>query len=168
MAVVSEAHQLAIPTSSTMMYGHVESPLHRAAHLDKLRRIQKQTGGFTEFVPLSFVYPNTELYKRRLCGPGTSGTTELKMHAIARIMLNGQIDNIQVSWVKLGVRLAQICLGAGASDLGGTLMEEHISKSAGGGVHATLTPDDLKKIIQDINRIPVQRTTTYEVLEVTE
>jgi len=149
-----------------MMYGHVETPLQRVAHLDLLRKMQEETGGFTEFVPLSFVYPNTELYRRGLCGSGTSGTTELKVHAISRIMLNGRIDNVQVSWVKLGVRLAQICLGAGANDLGGTLMEEHISRSAGGGVSTTLGPEDLKRIIRDIHRIPVQRTTTYEVVEV--
>ena len=167
MEVIGEAHRLGIPTSSTMMYGHVESPLQRAAHLDQLRSLQKKTGGFTEFVPLSFVYPDTELYRRGLCGPGTSGISELKVHAISRIMLNGQIDNIQVSWVKLGARLAQVCLGAGANDLGGTLMEEHISRSAGGGAPTILTPDDFKRMIRDLNRVPVQRTTTYEVVEVT-
>jgi 7,8-didemethyl-8-hydroxy-5-deazariboflavin synthase CofH subunit len=163
--VVGEAHSIGIPTSSTMMYGHVESAMQRAGHLDQLRRIQKQTGGFTEFVPLSFVYANTELYRRKLTGPGASGTTELKVHAIARIMLNGSIDNVQVSWVKLGTRLAQICLSAGASDLGGTLMEEHISRSAGVGRFEMLTVEDLRRLVLESGRIPVQRTTTYELVE---
>lgn len=163
--VISDAHTIGIPTSSTMMYGHVESPAQRAVHLDQLREIQKRTGGFTEFVPLSFVYPNTELYRQGRSGPGTSGTTELKVHAIARIMLNGFIENVQASWVKLGVRLAQICLSAGANDLGGTLMEENISRSAGAETPDMLTIQDLSRIILDCGRIPVQRTTTYEVVE---
>lgn len=164
--VISTAHRLGIPTSATMMYGHVEKPWHRAAHISLIRDIQKRTGGFTEFVPLSFVHPNTELYRRGLCGPGTSGATELKAHAIARIMLYGHINNIQVSWVKLGKRLAQLCLGAGGNDLGGTLMEENISRMAGSNSPTAMSPGELKGMIRDIGRVPVERNTTYNTVGV--
>ena len=164
--VISAAHQLHIPTSATMMYGHIEKPVHRALHLNIIRSMQKQEGCFTEFVPLRFIHANTDLYKQGLCGPQLSGMEDIKVHAIARLMLNGFINNIQVSWVKLGKRLAQVCLFAGANDFGGTLMEEHISRLAGSHSPSFLTVEEFEELIKSCNRTPVQRTTTYEVIKV--
>ncbi|NLC38345.1 MAG: 5-amino-6-(D-ribitylamino)uracil--L-tyrosine 4-hydroxyphenyl transferase CofH [Clostridia bacterium] len=162
--VMKTAHHLGIPSSATMMYGHLEKPWHLAAHLQIIREIQKETQGFTEFVPLSFIHPNTELFRRGYCGPGASGLMDLKVFAVSRIMLNGFIDNIQVSWVKLGRKLAQICLWAGGNDLGGTLMEEHISRMAGASTPSQMSIDDLRSLIEQSGRRPVQRTTTYDLL----
>ncbi|MEM3004208.1 MAG: 5-amino-6-(D-ribitylamino)uracil--L-tyrosine 4-hydroxyphenyl transferase CofH [Candidatus Bathyarchaeia archaeon] len=120
--VVKEAHRQGIPTTSTIMYGHIEEPRHWAEHLELIRKIQKETGRFTEFIPLSFVYPKTALYRIDGARPGATGAEDLKMHAVSRLMLNSSVRNIQVSWVKLGPKLAQICLLAGANDLGGTMM----------------------------------------------
>ena len=164
--VISAAHQLHIPTSATMMYGHIEQPVHRAMHLNIIRSMQKQEGYFTEFVPLRFIYANTDLYKLGLCDPQISGMEDIKVHAIARLMLNGFINNIQVSWVKLGKQLAQVCLYAGANDLGGTLMEENISRLAGSHSPSFLTVEEFENLIKSCNRTPVQRTTTYEVIKV--
>jgi FO synthase subunit 2 len=164
--VIRVAHQLHIPSSATMMYGHIEQPVHRAMHLHIIRSMQKQGGRFTEFVPLRFIYANTDLYKKGLYKPQISGIEDIKVHAIARIMLNGFIDNIQVSWVKLGKQLAQACLYAGANDLGGTLMEEHISKMAGSNSPSCMTIKELEALIKYCNKTPVQRTTTYEVFKV--
>jgi 7,8-didemethyl-8-hydroxy-5-deazariboflavin synthase CofH subunit len=163
--VITTAHHLNIPTTATMMYGHVEKPEHRAMHLDIVRNIQKNGGLFTEFVPLRFVYKNTELFRRFGCGPHVPAFEDIKVHAVARIMLNGYIDNIQVSWVKLGKRAAQVCLFAGANDLGGTLMEEHISSSAGSQSPTSLTAEELKELIHSCERIPVERTTLYKTAE---
>ena len=163
--VITTAHEEGIPTSATMMYGHIEQPWQMATHLEIIRNIQKATGGFTEFVPLSFVHNNTPLYQRGLCGSGASGIMDLKVHAIARIMLNGLINNIQVSWVKLGRRLAQVCLAAGANDVGGTLMEENISRMAGSTSPAGLNVQELQDIITACGRIPAQRSTTYQILD---
>jgi len=162
--VIATAHRLAIPTTSTMLYGHVEGREHRARHLDRIRRMQKTGGRFTEFIPLRFVYPNTVLYRQEGCGPQVSGMEDLKVHAISRLMLNGHIDNIQVSWVKLGLKLAQVCLSAGANDLGGTLMEEHISSSAGSFAPPSLTVRELQEMIRACERTPRQRTTTYGIV----
>jgi 7,8-didemethyl-8-hydroxy-5-deazariboflavin synthase CofH subunit len=160
--VVSEAHQLGIRSSATMMYGHIEQPAHRAVHMDLIRRMQKQGGGFTEFVPLRFISANTDLYRRGLCGLPISGVEDIKVHAIARIFFHGVIDNIQVSWVKLGRGLAEVCLHAGGNDLGGTLMEEHISRAAGCHSPSSMTVEELEELIRSCHRVPVQRTTTYE------
>ena len=164
--VIRLAHQLHIPSSATMMYGHIEQPVHRAMHLHIIRSMQKQGGRFTEFVPLRFIYANTDLYKKGLYKPQISGIEDIKVHAIARIMLNGFIDNIQVSWVKLGKQLAQACLYAGANDLGGTLMEEHISRMAGSNSPSFMTVKELEALIKSCNKTPVQRTTIYEVFKV--
>lgn len=164
VTVIKTAHQVGLPSTSTMMYGHVETPDHWARHLSLLRDIQKTTGGFTEFVPLSFIHPNTVLYKRGLVRPWVSGTAEIKVHAVARIMLNGYINNIQVSWVKLGPKLAQVCLEAGANDLGGTLTEERISSSAGATWGQSMAEEELCRLINDVDRTPAQRTTTYQIV----
>jgi len=162
--VVKTAHKLKIPTTCTIMYGHVDKPEHWASHITLLRELQKETFGFTEFVPLSFVHSNTPIYKKGVARPGATGVQDLKMHAISRLMLNDYIKNIQVSWVKLGPRLAQICLNAGANDFGGTLMNESISRAAGAVSSQVMRPEEIKRLIYDIGRVPAQRTTTYQIL----
>ncbi len=164
--IIKSAHKLGIPTSSTMMYGHVETERDKAIHLDILRRIQKSTWGFTEFVPLSFVHEKTKLFQTGLSRPGATGLEDIKVHAIARLMLGNLIKNIQVSWVKLGVKFAQFCLNVGANDFGGTLMEENISKVAGAKSGEYLPPSEIERIIRDCGRIPAQRTTTYEIIKI--
>ena len=163
--VVKTAHKMAIPTTSTIMYGHVDRPEHWARHITLLREIQKETSGFTEFVPLSFVHENTPIYKDSIARPGATGSEDVKMHAISRLMLNNRIPNIQVSWVKLGPKLAQVCLNAGANDFGGTLMEESISRAAGATYGQLISPAEIKRLIRDMGRIPAQRTTTYQILK---
>jgi FO synthase len=161
--VVRTAHQLGIPTTSTMMYGHVEAPEHWVKQLSLLRDIQKETGGFTEFVPLGFVHTNTDLFKTGIARPGPTADESLKMHALARLMLRGWIDNIQVSWVKLGRKLSQRCLQAGANDFGGTLMDENISRLAGATAGQYMPPQEFRQLIREIGRVPAERTTTYTI-----
>lgn len=163
--VIKAAHRLGIRTTSTMMYGHIENANHQARHLAVLRDIQEETGGFTEFVPLSFVHAKTKLYQDGVARAGTDGLTELKVHAVARLMLDGYIANIQVSWVKLGKRLAQVCLAAGANDFGGTLFEEKIAAAAGADTPGGMTEEEIVKAIKDTGRTPVKRTTLYEFLD---
>ncbi|MEM1658786.1 MAG: 5-amino-6-(D-ribitylamino)uracil--L-tyrosine 4-hydroxyphenyl transferase CofH [Candidatus Jordarchaeales archaeon] len=164
--IIKAAHRIGIPTSSTMMYGHIESERDKAVHIDILRRIQRSTGGFTEFVPLSFIHEKTSLYRMGLSKPGATGLEDVKVYAISRLMLGDVIRNIQVSWVKLGVKFAQFCLNAGANDFGGTLMEENISRFAGSTSGEYLPPSEIERIIRDCGRIPAQRTTTYEIIKV--
>ena len=162
--VVETAHMAGIPTTATMMYGHVETVEERIEHLILIRELQRRTGGFTEFVPLPFLPRNNELGERLLRERGferVNGTDDLKVHAIARIILHTHINNIQASWVKLGVKLAQIALHCGASDLGGTLMEERISKSAGATSGEYLAPSKLNTIIREAGREPAIRDTLY-------
>ncbi|MET3662408.1 5-amino-6-(D-ribitylamino)uracil--L-tyrosine 4-hydroxyphenyl transferase CofH [Aquamicrobium ahrensii] len=164
--IIRAAHRQKIPTTSTIMYGHIDGPAHWAAHIDRLRSIQKDTGGFTELVPLGFIHENTRLY-RNVPGvrPGPSMTENLKMHAVARIMLQGYIDNIQASWVKLGPEMAQTMLACGVNDLGGTLMNESISRAAGSRYGQEITPLEMVSIIRAAGRIPVQRNTLYQTIE---
>jgi FO synthase subunit 2 len=167
--VIRTAHSLGIPTTSTIMYGHLETPLHWVKHLNLLRDIQKETRGFTEFVPLSMVYQEAPMYHGRLASSlrlGPSGNEVIKMHAIARLMLGGSIRNIQSSWVKEGPRLAQYLLSAGANDLGGTLMNESISTSAGARYGQLVPPRQLRRLIRDAGRIPAERRTNYELIKV--
>ena len=162
--VVRLAHSLDIPTTSTIMYGHLESSMQKAKHLDILKDIQRDIHGFTEFVPLSFVHNEAPMYfNGAIPGirPGPSGNEVMKMHAVSRIMLNGYIDNIQVSWVKEGARMSQVLLGAGTNDLGGTLINESISTAAGARYGQLLKPMHIRSIIMEAGRIPVQRTTLY-------
>jgi FO synthase subunit 2 len=165
--VVTTAHALGIRTTSTIMYGHVETPAHWVRHLALLRSIQKDTGGFTEFVPLSLIHSEAPMYARRLVPgvrPGATGVEVLRMHALARLMLGPTIRNIQASWVKEGPKLAQVLLDAGANDLGGTLINESISTSAGAGHGQLVPPAELKRLIRDAGRIPAQRDTVYGIL----
>lgn len=165
--VITTAHSLGIPTTSTIMYGHVETPHHCARHLLLLRDLQRQTGGFTEFVPLSFVHTEAPMFTDHLVKdvrPGATGSEVLKMHAVARLVLNSDIPNIQVSWVKEGLKLSQLCLAAGANDLGGTLINESISTAAGAQHGQMVRPRDLRQCILEAGRIPAERSTTYRVL----
>jgi 7,8-didemethyl-8-hydroxy-5-deazariboflavin synthase CofH subunit len=159
--VVRTAHQCGIRSTSTLMYGHVETPAHWVNQLLLLRDIQEQTGGFTEFVPLGFVHQNTLLYQQGLARPGPTLAEHLKIHALARIMLAGAINNIQVSWVKLNRRLSQLCLHAGANDYGGTLMEENISREAGATAGQYTSAEEFQSLILETGRIPAERNTTY-------
>ena len=167
--VITSAHKLKIPTTSTIMYGHVETMEDRAKHLDLLRSIQKQTNGFTEFVPLSFVHKEAPMYNHNLVkgiAPGPTGQDVIKMHAVSRIMLNNFINNIQVSWVKEGAKMAQLLLEAGVNDFGGTLINESISTSAGSEFGQLMRPKEIRSLIQSAGRVPTQRNSVYGIIKV--
>ena len=159
--VIRTAHRLGIRSTSTLMYGHLETPDHWVNQLQVFREIQQETGGFTEFVPLGFVHSNTLLFHQGLVRPGPTLSEHLKIHALSRIMLAGSINNIQVSWVKLNRKLSQLCLHSGANDYGGTLMEENISREAGATAGQYTSPEDFQSLILEIGRIPAERNTTY-------
>jgi FO synthase subunit 2 len=165
--VITTAHALGIPTTSTIMYGHVETERDCARHLLLVRDLQRRSGGFTEFVPLSFVHSEAPMYTDGLVKgvrAGPTGMGVLKMHAVARLVLNRDIPNLQVSWVKEGLRLSQACLAAGASDLGGTLINESISTSAGARHGQLVRPCDLRRLIREAGRVPAERSTLYRHL----
>jgi len=164
--VIRTAHRCGIRSTSTLMYGHVETPEHWVNQLLLLRSIQNETGGFTEFVPLGFVHNNTLLFHQGLSRPGPTLAEHLKIHALARLMLAGSINNIQVSWVKLNRRLSQLCLHAGANDYGGTLMEENISREAGATAGQHTRPEEFQSLIREIGRIPAERNTTYSRIQI--
>jgi len=167
--VIKSAHALKIPTTSTIMYGHVETAENKAKHLELIRSIQKQTNGFTEFVPLSFVHKEAPMYNNNLVrgiSPGPTGNEVVKMHAISRIMLNNYINNIQVSWVKEGVKMSQVLLGAGVNDFGGTLINESISTSAGSEFGQVMKPMEIRSIITSAGRVPAQRNSVYGIIKV--
>jgi len=150
------------------MFGHVETSLHKARHLETIRELQKQNGKFTEFVPLSFVHLEAPMFNFGLVQnmrPGPDGIEIIKMHAISRIMLDGLIDNIQVSWVKEGLRMSQILLDCGVNDFGGTLMNESISTAAGAQHGQLMKPKEIRTIIRSAGRIPAQRTTLYNLID---
>ncbi|WP_395694042.1 bifunctional FO biosynthesis protein CofGH [Nocardioides sp.] len=159
--VVTTAHRVGIPTTSTMMYGHVDNPRHWVGHLRVLSKIQDETAGFTEFVPLPFVHTSAPIYLAGVARPGPTLRDNLAVHAMARILLHGRIPNIQTSWVKLGVDGTRAMLRAGANDLGGTLMEETISRMAGSEHGSAKTVAELVDIGAGIGRPVVERTTTY-------
>jgi FO synthase len=159
--VIRTAHRCGIRSTSTLMYGHVESPEHWVNQLLLFREIQRETGGFTEFVPLGFVHQNTLLFQQGLARSGPTLAEHLKIHALARVLLAGAINNIQVSWVKLNRALSQLCLHAGANDYGGTLMEENISREAGATAGQYTTPEDFQSLILEAGRIPAERNTVY-------
>lgn len=159
--IIRTAHELGVPTTSTIMYGHLETPMHLARHVDLLRTIQADTGGFTEFVPLRFIWQETKLYEEGLVKPIPQGQLDLAMYATSRLMLRGLIDNVQTSWVKLGHELAALSLDAGCNDLGGTLMEESISREAGADAGEFTSVEDLEAMIVRMGRIPRQRNTVY-------
>ena len=169
--VITTAHELGIPTTSTIMYGHVETSEHVARHIALLRDIQKATGGFTEFVPLSFVYTEAPMYSGGFVEgvrTGPTGNEVIKVHAISRLMLNNWIPNLQVSWVKEGPRFGQMLLNAGVNDMGGTLINESISTSAGAQYGQLVKPREFRHLIRDAGRIPAERHTTYTDLRVFE
>ncbi|HZR33086.1 MAG TPA: 5-amino-6-(D-ribitylamino)uracil--L-tyrosine 4-hydroxyphenyl transferase CofH [Terriglobales bacterium] len=164
--VIRTAHRCGIRSTSTLMYGHMETPVHWVNQLLLLREIQRETGGFTEFVPLGFVHPNTLLFQQGIARPGPTLTEHLKIHALARVLLagptsTGGINNVQVSWVKLNRKLSQLCLQAGANDYGGTLMEENISREAGATAGQYTSPEEFQQLILELGRIPAERNTTY-------
>jgi FO synthase len=163
-AVIRSAHAAGIRTTSTMMYGHTENAGHWLRHMAMLREIQKETGGFTEFVPLGFVHQYTQLFRSGDARPGPTVQEHLKVHALARLVLQGWIDNIQVSWVKMAVDVTQACLRAGANDYGGTLMDENISRLAGSTSGQFVSPAEFQRRILELGRIPAERTTTYEII----
>ena len=169
--IIKLAHSMEIPTTSTIMYGHIESSAHKANHLALIRKIQSETHGFTEFVPLSFVHTEAPMYNHAMIPnlrPGANGNEVVKMHAVSRIMLHKYINNIQVSWVKEGARMSQILLGAGANDFGGTLINESISTAAGSQHGQLMKPKQIKSIIRAVGKIPAQRSTTYKLIKVWE
>jgi FO synthase len=159
--IVATAHELGIPSSSTMMYGHVDHPRHWVGHLRTLAVLQDRTGGFTEFVPLPFIHTNAPVYLAGLARPGPTMRDNRAVHAVARLMLHGRIRNVQTSWVKLGVEGTQVMLQGGANDVGGTLMEETISRMAGSEHGSAKTVEELTLIAQGIGRSARERTTTY-------
>ncbi|HVS89490.1 MAG TPA: 5-amino-6-(D-ribitylamino)uracil--L-tyrosine 4-hydroxyphenyl transferase CofH [Candidatus Acidoferrum sp.] len=161
--IITAAHELGIPTTSTMMYGHVEEPADWVRHILLLRGIQKRTGGFTEFVPLGFIHQNTRLYRHGGARPGARHEEHLRVHALARVLLHGSIHNVQVSWVKLGFEMSLACLNAGGNDFSGTLMEESISKAAGATFGEFVAPGEFRRLIRSIGRVAAERTTTYKI-----
>ena len=166
--VIKGAHKMGITTTSTMMFGHLETLEERVNHIVKLREIQKETGGFTEFVPLNFVHTEAPMYKHQLhegIQQGGSGNDVLLTHAIARIMFNNSIDNIQMSWVKEGQKMSQLLLMWGANDFGGTLMNESISTSAGSEHGQLIRPKEIRRMAREIGRIPAERNTQYKILK---
>jgi len=164
--VIRTAHRCGIRSTSTLMYGHAETPEHWVRQMRLLRDIQSETGGFTEFVPLGFVHQNTLLFHQGLARTGPTLAEHLKVHALARILLAGSINNIQVSWVKLNRRLSQLCLHAGANDYGGTLMEENISREAGATAGQYTSPEDFQSLILEAGRIPAERNTSYSRIHI--
>ncbi|MDE1725181.1 MAG: 5-amino-6-(D-ribitylamino)uracil--L-tyrosine 4-hydroxyphenyl transferase CofH [Thaumarchaeota archaeon] len=167
--VIKTAHKIGIPSTSTIMFGHMESPEDRAKHMGLIREIQKETGGFTEFVPLNFIHTEAPMYKEHLNANirnGADGRDVLLMHAVARIMFNNYINNIQTSWVKEGAGMAQLSLSWGANDFGGTLINESISTAAGAEHGQLLKPKDIRRLIKQVGRIPAQRSTSYKILKV--
>src|SRR5438445_11106160 len=166
--VIKTAHRIGIPSTSTIMFGHLETPEDRAKHIALIRDIQKETGGFTEFVPLNFIHSEAPMYKQNLHSglkSGADGQDVLLMHAISRIMLNNHINNIQTSWVKEGSNMAQHLLAWGANDFGGTLINESISTAAGALNGQLLRPKEIRRLIRQADRIPAQRTTSYKIIK---
>ncbi|MDQ4127740.1 MAG: CofH family radical SAM protein, partial [Actinomycetota bacterium] len=159
--VMRAAHAVGLRSTTTIMFGHVEGPVNWARHLIVLRDIQAETGGFTEFVPLPFVHMGAPLFLQGRSRKGPTFAEALKMHAVGRISLHGYIDNVQVSWVKMGLEGAKACLNAGCNDLGGTLMNENISRAAGASHGQEMFPEELEAMIRAAGRTPRRRTTLY-------
>jgi FO synthase len=162
--IIKAAHAAGLRTTATVMYGHIEEPHHIASHMEIVRDIQKETGGFTEFVPLGFIHERNMLYNFMGSRPGASMMEDLRMIAASRLFFRGQIDHIQVSWVKMGPKLGQMALQSGADDFGGTLMEESISRESGSGHGENCPPEEFRRLIREIGRVPVERSTLYERL----
>jgi len=164
LEIVRTAHELGLPSTSTLMYGHIESPGHVARHMKLLRDLQKETGGFTEFVPLGFIHERNMLYNFMGARPGASMLEDLRMVAVGRLFFRPWIENIQVSWVKMGAKVGQMALLSGANDFGGTLMEESISRESGSEHGENTPPEEFRRLIRELGRVPVERNTLYEIL----
>ena len=162
--IVTAAHEIGLRSTSTIMYGHIEQPRHIAAHLALIRDLQKRTGGFTEFVPLGFIHEKNVLFNHMHARPGASMPEDLRMIAVSRLFLRPWIQNVQMSWVKMGPKVAQMALLSGANDFGGTLMEESISRESGADFGENLPAEEMRRLIREVGRTPVQRSTTYEIL----
>jgi len=163
--IVRAAHGIGLRSSSTLMYGHIEERRHIAGHLELLRNIQKETGGFTEFVPLGFIHERNMLYNFMGARPGPSMLEDLRMIAVSRLFLRPWITNVQVSWVKMGHKLGQMAMLAGANDFGGTLMEESISRESGSQHGENTTAEEFRRLIRECGRVPVERNTLYGVIQ---
>lgn len=161
LSVMESAHRVGLPSTATIMFGHIDEPKHWARHLLRVRDLQSRTGGFTEFVPLPFVGKEAPLYLKGLARPGPSFREAVLMHAVARLVLHPHVTNIQVSWVKMGADGMRACLQAGVNDLGGTLMNESITRAAGATHGQELAPDAMEVLARGLGRVPEQRTTAY-------
>jgi FO synthase len=164
--IVKAAHAVGLRSTATVMYGHVEEPRHVAGHLGILRDIQKETGGFTEIVPLGFIHEKNRLYQHLGARPGSSAPEDVRLVAVSRLFLRPWIPNVQMSWVKMGTKLAQLALLSGANDFGGTLMEESISRESGADHGENLPPEEFRRLIREMGRTPAERSTKYEILRV--
>lgn len=162
---IKTIHNTGIKTTSTIMYGHIENNEDRVNHLFLLKRIQEETGGFTEFIPLTYLHENTPLYRKGIVKSGASGLDDLRIYAIPRLLFKETLPNIQVSWIKLGAKFCQVGLRAGANDFGGTLMEDSISKAAGAKYGTNMTRQKIEECIEQIGRKPQLRTTTYNYVD---
>jgi len=162
--IIETAHSLGLRSSATLMYGHIETVEQIASHLALLREIQKRSGGFTEFVALGFVHEKNSLFNQIGARPGASMPEDLRTIAVARLFLRPWIENIQMSWVKMGPKLAQMALLCGANDFGGTLMEEAISRESGADHGENLPAEEMRRLIREVGRTPVERSTTYQIL----
>jgi len=165
LKVNKAAHKIGLSTTATIMFGHVDTPVHWARHLLRIRELQEETGGFTEFVPLPYIHMSSPLSRKGRARPGPTFRETLLMHAVARLVFHTHIDNIQASWVKLGKDGVKVCLDAGVNDLGGTLMYESISRSAGAVHGQELSAEEMCQLILDCNKVPRQRTTVYGQVE---
>jgi len=164
--IVKAAHRVGLRSTATVMYGHVERPRHVAAHLGLIRDLQKETGGFTEFVPLGYIHERNRLYNHLGARPGANTVEDVRVISVARLFLRPWIQNIQMSWVKMGTKMAQMALLAGANDFGGTLMEESISRESGADHGENLAPEEFRRLIRELGRVPAERSTTYQILRV--
>ena len=162
LQVMESAHKIGFKTTATIMYGHIETPLHWARHLIRVRDLQERTGGFTEFVPLPYVHMEAPLYLKGKSRRGPSFREALLMHAVARLVFHGRIDNIQASWVKMGRDGVAACLNAGCNDLGGSLMNESITRAAGASYGQEWPPAQIEQAITALGRVPRMRTTAYD------
>jgi len=162
--IIKTAHQVGFRTTSTLMYGHLENVHHVAGHLSLLRELQQETGGFTEFVPLGFIHELNRLFQKMDARPGSTMMEDLRLVAVARLFLRPHITNVQVSWVKMGTKLGQMGLMSGANDFGGTLMEESISRESGAHHGENLPAEDIRRLVRELGRVPVERNTRYGVL----
>jgi len=166
LEVMETAHKLGIKSNATMLYGHIEKPGDLVDHILRIKALQKKTNGFMSFIPLSFHPSSTELYKRGVVSHGPTGFDDLRIIAISRLLLNGYVNNIKTFWVMVGEKIAQVALSYGANDIDGTVMEEHITHAAGAHTSEYLPKERIIRLIRNAGRIPVERTTNYEIVKV--